>query len=92
MRTIKSFEKHPKYDEKYGYFDVAIITIEEVTLSQGINTICLPERAEEVGSDAISRDTFGYLVGWGSHNLRPPASENLQLAYLRVFDKDYCGL
>ena len=90
VRTIKSFEKHPKYDEKYGYFDVALITIEEVTLNQGINTICLPDRAEGVGRDIISKDTYGYLAGWGSLSLRTPPSDNLQLTHLRIFDDDFC--
>ena len=90
VRTIVNFEKHPKYDSQFGYFDVALITIQEVPLSQGINTICLPQSAAEVGHDTISKDTFGYLVGWGSLSLRKPPSETLQLAYLRVFNKQYC--
>ncbi len=46
QRKITKITKHPKYISGRGYFDVAVLEIEEVWLSETVRTICLPDSTD----------------------------------------------
>ena len=66
-RDIRRTFVHPKYNDQFHYFDLALIeTDSELEFSGGIQAICLPERAI---LDVDSRMNDGVtLTGYGAES------------------------
>ena len=66
-RDIRRTFVHPKYDDRFHYFDLALIEVDgDLEYSGGIQSICLPEKAIV---DVDSRMNDGVtLTGYGAES------------------------
>ena len=89
-RDIKRTFIHPKYDDQFHYFDLALIEAEtELEYSRGIQPICLPEKAV---LDVDSRQNDGVtLTGYGKESNGDIGDSQLRFAQLTIYAQRYCN-
>ena len=89
-RDIRRTFIHPKYDERYHYFDLALIEVEiELEYSAGIQPICLPEKAV---LDVDSRQNDGVtLTSYGKESREDSGNSRLRFAQLNIYAQRFCN-
>ena len=89
-RDIKRTFIHPKYDDRYHYFDLALIEAEnELEYSGGIQPVCLPEKAV---LDVDSRQNDGVtLTGYGKESIEDTGDSQLRFAQLTIYAQRFCN-
>ena len=89
-RDIKRTFIHPKYDDRYHYFDLALIEAEdELEYSAGIQPVCLPEKAV---LDVDSRQNDGVtLTGYGKESRDDIGDSQLRFAQLTIYAQRFCN-
>ena len=87
QRKIQDVNEHPKYNGYNAYYDVAVVKIEKVTLSQYIFPICIPE-----GSRGWSRGSHhARVIGYGQDKSRKEANEIALTAFtIEIYPQNYC--
>jgi hypothetical protein len=86
---IKYVNIHPLYNHPNAYFDIAIITTDNVEFTNKIQPICLPKYS--------STDVHKYdekhvdLLGWGGTGHETEPSKTLKRVSQQIFDNEYCN-
>jgi secreted trypsin-like serine protease len=80
---------HPLYNYKTAYFDIAIITTENIKFTVNIQPICLPENSSN-DVHKYDRDQVD-LLGWGASNRNGKTSKTLKRVSQIIFPNKYCN-
>jgi secreted trypsin-like serine protease len=80
---------HPLYNYKTVYFDIAIITTENIKFTDFIQPICLPENYS-TDVHKYDRDQVD-LLGWGASSRNGKTSKTLKRVSQIIFPNKYCN-
>jgi len=86
---IRYIKVHPQYNYKNSYFDIAIITTDNIDFTINIQPICLPEYSS---TDIHKYDNNHVeLLGWGAITRSGTPSKLLKKVAQVIFPNKYCN-
>jgi hypothetical protein len=82
---MKEITLHPKYRPKTAYFDLAVVRIDPVSLSEDGLPVCLPA----AGKGTSDSNANGMVAGWKSSDAFQEPSTKSPPSEVAVFPKRY---
>ena len=84
-REVLHLSIHSNFHRGQAYFDVAVLTVSEVTFATYVRPICLPAPSFD---EAEYDDRAATVTGWGSENRNSSTSPTLKRAQVEIYDME----